>query len=68
MIENRIEKTIEVFYIPALNLPNDVLRSNERVGYYIHSDENGIIGYRIFAGSHTKLIPTGNVWKIELDL
>jgi len=68
MTEQRKEKKIEIFYMPHMNVENDVLQSTGRVGYYIHSNEDGVIGYRLFMDSLTTLVPTGNVWKIELDL
>ncbi len=60
------ERSITIMYLPVTELPDETLSVpfGVKAGYYIHSDENGAIGYRIFVGEQTTLVPKENVHKI----
>jgi hypothetical protein len=63
-------KSITVYYLPELKLEPEKYETTGKAGYAIHKEKNeiGIIGYRLFCGSRTVLIPKENIHKIETEL
>lgn len=64
------ERSITVFYLPKTEIPLEkyVVNAGDKAGYFVHSDEHGVIGYRFFINEKTVVIPKEVVWKIEVVL
>lgn len=60
-------RRITVYFLPALNLPEDVFETSGKAGYQIHSDERtkAIAGYRVYTDKKTAIYPASVVLKIE---
>lgn len=70
-MDNSKERSITVFYLPSLGVANEKyeLKSGDKAGYFVHSNENGnIIGYRFFINEKTVIVPKEVVLKIEAIL
>lgn len=72
-MDNLKERSITVFYRPEKGAETGevekvTLKPGDKAGYFIHSDENGILGYRYFINEKTVLIPQIIVKKIEVIL
>jgi hypothetical protein len=61
-------KRITVVYLPKLEAPDLVLESDTNAGYAINSNEDGILGYRVWADKRTVLIPRDHVLRIDCNL
>lgn len=62
------KKRIIVHYLPKLEAADLVLESDTNAGYAINSNEDGILGYRVWADKLTVLIPREHVLRIEMVL
>jgi len=66
-MEDRKLKTITVHFKPELDIPPIKYSTYDSAGYAIQSDENGIIGYRVWTDRKTYLFPKEEILVIETD-
>jgi len=69
-MDNLKERSITVFYLPSLGVTDEKheVKAGDKAGYFIHSDDNGVIGYRFFINEKTVIVPKEVVLKIEVIL
>ena len=69
-MDNTKQRSITVFYLPKLEAKDEKydVQPGDKAGYFIHSDENGVIGYRFFINEKTVIVPKEVVLRMEVIL
>lgn len=66
---NETAKSIVVHFLPSVGAEPLTLEETptERIGYAVHSNEHGVLGWRVWRGRNTTLVARDHVLRIDLN-